>query len=70
MRDCSRGLQGQVCVRGNASAVIEVLPGLLDVFLTTHPAIGIGSLFLGDLGCRPELAKWGAISRDRKITSE
>lgn len=41
LHDYSRGLQGHVRVLANSSALLEVLPGLLETFARTHPLIRI-----------------------------
>ncbi len=41
MHDHARGLQGHVRVLSNASALVEVLPGLIEAFARSHPLIQI-----------------------------
>lgn len=41
LRDYSQGLQGHVRVLANTSAMLEVLPGLLEKFMHSHPLIRI-----------------------------
>jgi DNA-binding transcriptional LysR family regulator len=41
LQDYSRGLKGHVRVLANASALLEVLPGLIESFARSHPLIRI-----------------------------